>query len=141
MIAIIVGVLLLLSGIVLFGLAVQFYRRTVNFRRTAIKAQATVVDFHAELGPAGGNDETFHYFPIFMFEDTHGKAHKVRSDIGTRVPPYEVGSIIPILYDSQNPTDARIDSFTTMWLLAVGCAGLGVTTIAIGLIFLVLRPE
>jgi hypothetical protein len=65
------------------------------------------------------------YAPVFSFRDTQGRRHEVTSAVGHGRSPYEPGQEVPVLYDRDNPEDARIDSFVQLWLfpMAIGFMG------------------
>jgi hypothetical protein len=56
------------------------------------------------------------YAPVFSFRDTEGRHHLVTSAVSHGKSPYEPGQEVPVLYDPDDPENARLDSFVQLWL-------------------------
>lgn len=60
------------------------------------------------------------YFPVVSFTAQDGKLRTIELTEGGNPPPYEAGDEVTILYEPDNPSDARIKSagsFALMWIL------------------------
>ncbi|MBM3124058.1 MAG: DUF3592 domain-containing protein [Chloroflexi bacterium] len=71
-----------------------------------------------------------YYFPVVDFASEDGRRHTVQLSEGSSPPSHEVGDVVTILYDRDNPAQARIRSFMgsmVMWILPgiTGIIGLG----------------
>lgn len=70
------------------------------------------------------------YYPVVEFTANDGKRRNVQLSEGSFPPAYEVGDEVTILYEPENPMDARIKSFGSsalMWILPsiTGVLGIG----------------
>jgi hypothetical protein len=75
-----------------------------NMKRAAAKsipAQAKVVDVECEMAITGPSV----YFPVFEFTTAEGRQVRVRSSIGSAQKLHEVGDLVDILYDKENPEE------------------------------------
>ena len=131
----IVGVLFLLPALLSAGLAVWFYTSSNSFLRNAISTQGVVVD----QKPSSGNDGTT-YATEFEFQDGTGSTHRSVTSWSSNPPAYAVGSQVEVLYVARNPSDARLRSFTSLWLGAMICGILAVVPLFFSLVFIWLVP-
>jgi Protein of unknown function (DUF3592) len=51
-------------------------------------------------------------------------------------PPYTRGDEVQVVYDPEQPTDARIDTFMGLWLLPLGEAVIGLVVAYLGLLLI-----
>jgi len=128
----IVAAISLPVGLGLGSLGFFVYRRVCRFRRSAASAEGTVVDFRENVDDDGDTS----YYPIFRFQDTAGQEHQICSDVGSNPPGFKKGYLVSILYDPNNPANARIDTFSQLWLGPVILLALGGTFALLGLVLL-----
>lgn len=57
--------------------------------------------------------------PIFWFRTPDGKEHVVESKSFTNFPTWQVGDIVNIRYNRNNPNEADIYSFSHIWLYPI----------------------
>lgn len=63
---------------------------------------------------------SIYYYPVVEFRAEDGKRRTVELNEGSNPPSQEVGDEVTILYEPENPSDARIKSFGSsalMWIL------------------------
>ncbi len=113
----------LIAGLyVLFGGLVSWYR-TRNLLARCVKTKGVVVSHHYQTN----NDEeekTTTSFPIFRFNHPiTGTEYTVRSNISGHL---EEGQEIEILYDPQDPKNAKIDNLSHTWMIPIVVTFLGV---------------
>jgi hypothetical protein len=92
-----------------------------------VKAQYMTDEEGRQLPP-----ENF-YYPVVEYRSADGRRHSVQLIEGSSPASYEVGEDVTVLYDPEQPLDARIKSFSSsmlMWVLP------GITGI-LGISFLV----
>ena len=121
----------LLVGIgLLVGAAVNV-ARTRDFLGRAAAAKGEVVALEEE--PPTDAQELPTYRPVVTFTvgPTQRKV-RFKSMAHSNPPQYKVGDAVPVLYDPDRPDDARIRSFTSLWLLALILGGLGFVFTALG---------
>jgi preprotein translocase subunit SecG len=113
----------LVSAFVFLALGASCYSRAVRFKKTAVEAQGSVIELKEDR--SGGTDSHTVYYPIIRFADKAGQEHTLYSSAGSYPPAYEVGERVPVLYDPANPKEAKINSFTGLWLwpLILGILG------------------
>jgi hypothetical protein len=106
-----VVIVLALAAVGFLSLGIVCWRRVRAFRRSAVRAEATVVGFRTRKDSEG----SLLYFPIVRFRDQSGREHEVCSDTGQSPAGFVEGATAVVLYDPSNPAKARIDSFWQMW--------------------------
>ena len=72
------------------------------------------------------------YRPIIRFYDRSGNLRDVMESVGTSWKQWEVNQAVPILYAPDNPSNACIDSFTTVWMFPLVTVGMGTLFVVIG---------
>ncbi len=69
---------------------------------------------------------SYYYVPVVEFKSRDGQRMRVQLTEGSNPPSHEVGDEVTVLYEPENPSDARIKSFGStalMWILP-GITGL-----------------
>src|SRR5678816_2025036 len=101
----IIGAVVLLSALVTLALSAFFYQRARNFVRDAIRADGKVV---------------------------RGVEREVYSSAGSFPPSHSVGDTVTLLYEPEQPNDAKTDDFLSLWGLPAILGGAGVFDLLIG---------
>jgi hypothetical protein len=108
------GAILLVSAFGLLALGGSCYNRTVQFKKTAVEVQGAVI----ELKEGSSSDHSHPvYYPIIRYADTAGQEHTLYSGTGSFPPAYAVGDRVSVLCDPANPNEAKVNSFSDLWLL------------------------
>jgi len=110
-----IGLFVMVSSLAPAGLGVYLYLRSARLRRDGVETHGIVIDIR--------RDGRYSY-PVFEFTDRAGKKHQVRSSIGS-TDGYAKGDSVRVLYNPENPAEARIDTFVSMWLAVCVAAGVG----------------
>ena len=74
-----------------------------------------------------------YYYPVVEFTSSNGTQQRIQLSEGSWPPAYSKGETVTVLYDSANPTHARIDSLSStilQWLVPA-------VTGLVGMVFLV----
>jgi hypothetical protein len=113
----------LIAGLcMLFGGLVSWYR-TRNFLARCIKTKGVVVSHHYQT-IHDEDDKTTTSFPIFRFNhSTTGTEYTVRSNVSGHM---QKGQEIEILYDPQDPKNAKINKLSHTWMIPIIVTILGV---------------
>lgn len=109
-----------ICGAGMFVGAIFISLNTVEFLKTALTTQGTVV----ELQPVRSHKSTT-YKPVVDFIDVKGVKIEFASGSSSNPPSYEVGEKVEVLYNPKEPQDAKIKSFFSLWMgpLIVGIVG------------------
>ena len=129
-----VGGLITLIGLLWLGGTVRFVWRAhrtmgmiTEMTKHAGRTRATPEDedvMHHESEP--------YYRPIIRFYDKSGNLRDVMESVGTSWKQWEVNQAVPILYAPENPGNACIDSFVTVWMSPLITVGMGALLVVIG---------
>lgn len=104
--------LLFAAGVVFFIAGVVILVRTVQFVAGAEHATGTVVDLSREIDDEG--DETF--YPVVRFTTAEGQEIEFVSSSGSSPPSESPGDRVDVLYDPDDPSDAKLSGFFHLWL-------------------------
>ena len=120
------GALFFFAGSLLFlALGISSYRRASALEATGVHAQGTVVRLAPvqSRGRNGGSSTT--YAPVVSYSNAAGAQVQFTNGESASPPDYVVGARVDVIYDPADPTQAAINSFSSMWLGAVapGIAG------------------
>src|SRR5689334_8974107 len=99
----IIGVVFGLVGSILFVIGVFIFIRTRMFISTSQEVKGTVIRMLSSHGSEGGTV----YAPVFRFTTIQGQSMEVAESVYSNPPGYSVGDVVDILYDPQNPGNAR----------------------------------
>ena len=108
----ILAIPLLLMVVLQAAAGVWLYTRTAAFLDTAVPATGEVVELKESSGSEGGTT----WSPVFAWVDAAGVERRSTAGFSSNPPSHAVGEPIDLLYDPQNPEDARIDGFFSLWL-------------------------
>jgi hypothetical protein len=113
----------LIAGLfMLFGGLVSWYRTRVFLAR-CVKTKGVVVS-HEHQTDSEGDDKTTSSFPIFRFiHPITGTEYSVRSNVSGLM---QEGQEIEIVYDPQDPENAKIDKLSHTWMIPIITTLLGV---------------
>ncbi|MEV3854710.1 DUF3592 domain-containing protein [Streptomyces sp. NPDC050095] len=96
-------------------------------------ARGIVVD----LEWSAGSDPVAH--PVVAFTPAGGEPVRFTSSMGSSPPAYDLGERVDVLYRADDPGDAQIDGFVSLWLLPLVFGGAGLVILVIALAFAVAR--
>ena len=87
---------------------------TVLFLHRAVATTGTVIGLRAfsELENHGVT-----YAPVFLFSEANGTRHTIDSHASSNPPGFSIGQKVPVLYEPDRPTHAKIDSHWQLWAL------------------------
>lgn len=115
-----VGVVVLVVGAVVFV-------RTAQFVAGAERGTGTVIELSRGTNSEGGVT----YYPVVRFTTSEGEAIEFVSSTGSS-PPFAVpGDRVDVLYDPDDPYNAKLDGFLDLWLLPGGFVVMGGVLIGI----------
>ena len=109
-----VGVVILIVGAVIFV-------RTVRFVAGAEQATGTVVDLSGETDSEG----TVIFYPVVLFMTAEGETIEFVSSSGSSPPSESPGDQVEVLYDPDDPYDAKLSGIFHVWLPPAVSAILG----------------
>jgi hypothetical protein len=114
-------------GIAMLLGAFFLYRSTSSFLATAITAPGTVTELVAVR-----SDDSTTYKPVVQFTTAKGEAIEFASSTSSSPPSYRVGESVQVLYRENDPRDAKINGYFSLWGGSVILAGLGAVFFSIG---------
>jgi len=108
----------LLLGLGLLAGAWHFYSSTRHLIATSQKAQGTVVGFERRSSKRGHSD-----YPVIEFTTASGENRRFTT---SGAGDYAKGETVDVLYNADDPVEARVNAFIELWLgsLALGAFGL-----------------
>ncbi|MBI1177768.1 DUF3592 domain-containing protein [bacterium] len=117
------------------GLLVSFgsWIYTIHFTHVAARTNGTVIEMQQQTDKENGS---IGYAPTFRFQDAAGNQHTVSSGFFQSPPEFHVGDIVPVLYLSDSPQTARIDTFWQVWGLPSLAGILGSAALSVGVVIL-----
>jgi hypothetical protein len=111
----------LIIGVVLLITALYLFLRQWSFVSRSRSVTGEVVDNVRQAGEDGWAN-----FPVVEFQTEAGTTVTFKDSLGTGWVRYRRGERVPVLYHPARPSEARIQSFGSLWLacLSVGVFGL-----------------
>ena len=126
------GLIFGLVGIVLIAVAVSFYFHTQNFIGDSLLTDGTVIDLVYD-------DDTA--YPKVRFQTQAGEEIEFTSNAGSSPPSFHEGELVKIHYNSENPYDARIGSFFSLWGISIIFGVLGLVFFSIPVVIYGVRRK
>jgi hypothetical protein len=126
-----------LIGLAFFIGAWFSYKSTTDFLDRAEDAEGEVIEMIRSR-----SDDSYTYKPVVEFTTPSGVQIEFTSSTSSNPPSYDVGEIVDVLYDPEDPNNARIDGAFSLWFLPVFLsifglifAGIGTGLLAVGIMF------
>lgn len=104
-----------LVGLGILAVAIMTASVRLELLADGVRTEGVVV----RLAGGGGNSDRSYYYPIVRFRAASGETFVFRGETGTRPPAFEQGEEVTVIYHSDNPEVAVIDSFWSLWFLPV----------------------
>ena len=118
-------------GVVLLGIAYFLWRRTREFVAAARPVKGTVISMLRDSEGASA--------PVFKFTASNGDVIEKRDTIYSTPAAHKVGDIVDILYDPNNPQNARVMKSSNLYFAPILLAVMGVVFIGSAVVWLGLR--
>ncbi len=124
--------LFLLIGIVLLVKAASHGNRTRAFLAGARESTGEVIALEEVPPQQPGADQLETYRPVVVFTAEGGRQVRFESMASSNPPRYSVGDKVPVIYDPERPSEARIHSFHDLWFAPALFGGLGLVFAVLG---------
>jgi hypothetical protein len=95
---------------------------TAVFLHRAVATTGTVVGLRATSEP---NKHGVTYAPVFSFSAADGRSYTIHSRVSSSPPEFSIGQRVPVLYEPDRPTLAKIDSHLQLWTFPDVFGGIG----------------
>jgi hypothetical protein len=127
-----IGLVLLLGSLVVCDHTASFVRRAVRTQGTVMALVPHQTANYSNNGTIdNGLPVIYSYQPVVRFRV--GPQYVLFSDsVATSPPAHHVGETVTVLYLESNPYNARIESFTSLWLLPLIFGSIGTIFLAVG---------
>jgi len=114
------------------------YQNTSEFLEKAVKAEGVVID----LVRKRSSDSTT-YAPTIRFTTNNGTMIEFTSSTSSNPPSYSRGEQVAVFYLPEQPDEAKINGFFSLWGAAVIVAGIGTVffLVGFGMIFYGIRKQ
>ncbi|MGA4995490.1 DUF3592 domain-containing protein [Nonomuraea bangladeshensis] len=136
-----IGVIFALVGLILLGVTLALAASTASFLASAQRTEGTVTGLTPRTTTSRDSDgytrRSTTWYPTVEFT-VDGRRYSFQSSTGNNPPAYRQGEGVPVAYDPDDPSDARISTFWSAYLAPVITGGLGVVFASIGTIVFVL---
>jgi hypothetical protein len=100
------------SALICLIVAAISFAYTRGFVSNAMQADGTVTQV-IERSDSHGS----FFYPVYKFDDAHGVEHTIYSSMGSYPPDHQVGDKIKVLYLPDDPGNAKIDDFISLWII------------------------
>jgi Protein of unknown function (DUF3592) len=117
----------LVGGAMLLVAGRQLARRRAFVRHSAV-ASGTIVGLTENR-----ESEEISYFPKVRFQTASGREFTFESEMGSSPEAGRIGDTVAVRYRPDQPESAEIDSFMSLWGVALLSGGLGLVFLLVGL--------
>ena len=126
-------------GILLLVLTPVMVVRTAQFLAGAERTDGTVVD----LSRSKDSEGSVTFSPVVSFTTAEGRTVEFVSSSGSSSPSHSEGDRVEVLYDPDDPNDARLSGFLDLWFgsLVVGVLGAAFTVFSAVVLWHMRKPR
>jgi hypothetical protein len=118
-----ISVFVLATPMTLYGAVETF--QTITFVSQSKEAQGIVVGWKDRSIKSGTLGEQSSRYPRIQFQTENGQLIEFISRVGYQGGGYRLKQSVPVLFNPDKPTDARINSFESLWLFSAVFLGIG----------------
>jgi hypothetical protein len=131
-----IGCLIALIGVFWLGGTVRFVWRAERTMGMITEITKHAGPTHPTAHDGVSQDRTAKpfYRPIITFYDKSGNLRQVMEAVGSSPNRWQVNQAVGVLYAPDNPDNACIDSFLTVWAFPLLFVGMGGLFIVIGMV-------
>ena len=116
-----------LIGLGMLAIAFTMYNNTNTFLDQAVTTEGMVTSLVRSQ-----NSSSSSYFPVIQFFTPDGNLTEFKSSVGSSSPSYSRGDLVEILYLPAAPEQAKINSFSSLWMGTLIVGGLGLVFFLVG---------
>ena len=94
-----------------------------EFLRSGLRTQGVVVDQFKSVSRAVDDEDrkatsgpNVSYYPVIEFADKGAETIRFQGSTGSGVPEYAIGTRVMVVYQPDDPHQAKIVSFSQLWL-------------------------
>lgn len=137
-IKIVLIVFFILGILLLLGSLFMTYQQ-LNFVHQAQTTLAVVVDNKISSSKDSNGKQSVTYCPIFQFSEAGGQRYSIRSHTCSRPARYAIGERVEVLYRPDDPNEARLNNFGSLYLAPLILAILGGLFTLVGVVVFTLN--
>ena len=104
-----------------------------RFTSVALPVEATVEAVERKVSRDSDGRRSTTYRPTVVYRDAYGATRTARTYLSSNGYNFEVGSRIAVLYDPDDPSTVRVDSFASLWVFGAVFSGMGALFVILGL--------
>jgi hypothetical protein len=128
---VIIGSAMLLGGVLAYSHTASFIHRADSAYGTVTALVPRISNDNANTNGAISNTTKYSWQPVVQFK--HGaQLIQFTDSLATNPPAYNVGETVNVLYLEEDPYDAKIESFMSLWFSTMFFGGLGAIFLAVG---------
>ncbi|QTF10550.1 DUF3592 domain-containing protein [Brenneria izadpanahii] len=135
----------LVIGMMILGGSGYLFIKDYKFKQSAVSAKGVIVDLDRSVKKSSSSSESSSYYPIVGFFGPDGKKITFRSDMGSSSYADSYGEVVDVLYDPDNPGNAKINPQSTFlfYFAPFMMAIMGLTFILVGCVplYLIRRKQ
>lgn len=117
----------LAAGVVFLGIFIVMTSNNINFLNKSSISKGIVVDFERQTSSKGKSS----YYPVVEYKTLKGETVRFTENLSTSFSP-QINSVVEVVYNSENPNEAKINSFAYLWFGPSILAFMAVIFISIG---------
>lgn len=121
-------------GLAFIILACFFYNKTNTFLKTATTANGVVKEL---IQVRNSSNKSLTYKPLILFTDKNNKNIEFSSSSSSNPPSYSEGEKVQVLYNPAQSSDAKINTFLSIWGFSVILGSMGFIFFIVGLSFFI----
>lgn len=117
-------------GVVLISISTWLFLDSRQFVQEAEKASGTVIDFKER-----SSQDSYTYAPIVSYKTAANQTIEFVSSTSSNPPSHQAGETVDVLYIPNDPYDAEINSFFSLWGISLVFLSLGLIFLTLGFVF------
>ena len=122
----VIGFVLMGVGVLFLLIGLRLFMRILRFLARSVTTQATVVDIDVT------DSDGLSYSPVLRFTTADGRSVQFVHQYGHDEVRWEIGELMRVVYDPDDPDDARLDTFAGRYLGTIVTTSIGLVFLGVG---------
>ena len=108
-----------------------------SFIDNALKGEGVVIKMERRESGTG-SDRSITYAPVFTFKDKKDESHMIHSSTSSSPPAYEVNEKVEVLYLAEQPEEAKLNGFFSLWGIPLVLGIIGIMDLLMSVVFFII---
>lgn len=90
--------------------------KIIDFKTSGIIVDGEILEYESKIEKDSNGKMVTYYYPVFTFNTLSNDTITKQAYFGSSTKSYDIGDIVEIIYIKEKPSEAKINSFFSIWI-------------------------